>query len=453
MIKKELKNKIKKKIYEFNNILSTSNIIKVLDKYGIDTNNLKDTLDIDLDRLDEITLELLDEKLEFFIQNTKNETKINLYQLEISSSINFIESCLNQKESVSKDIIDSAYLKGIVVKKYFSIENINIDDINSKEIYFVGENGEGKTILLQAILLALKGKKYLKMEYLDEIKDNIILKAKIDIEYQKNIEIKNIYAYGINRNKIHYQNFDKDGYEGLFDTSDFRKTTLLKDPIKVLESDNDLIYKFIDKLNDTIFENRVTIKKSKIIEFFENGYKIEFDKLSEGYKSSIIWLCDLVSRLIENNQDINSIEEFQAIVLIDEIDLYLHPKLKYDFIYRLRGVFKNIQFIITTHSLVSILGASKDAIFYKIYKEDNQTKISDKIDDISYYTSNILMSSPLFKLDSVTSRDYKDNISSDDYIYDKIHKKVKEKLQSLDYIEDDKVNSWLDEEFLKEFGK
>ena len=93
--------------------------------------------------------------------------------------------------------------------------------------------------------------------------------------------------------------------------------------------------------------------------------------LSEGYKTTIIWLCDLLSRLIENQPNIKKLEEFKAVVLVDEIDLYLHPQLKYEFVYKLRQIFKNIQFIMTTHSLNTILGASKDAIFFNVYKDDD----------------------------------------------------------------------------------
>jgi hypothetical protein len=92
-------------------------------------------------------------------------------------------------------------------------------------------------------------------------------------------------------------------------------------------------------------------------------------------------------------------------------------------------------------------------VFYKVYKEEGDTKVSEKIDDISYYTSDILMSSPLFNLQSITSRSYKDKLSNDDYVYNRIHKKVKERLENRSIVQDDEVDKWLDEEFELEFGK
>ncbi|MEA3387426.1 MAG: AAA family ATPase, partial [Patescibacteria group bacterium] len=277
---KEIIESIQKNLYKLSNILSTPNVIKVLENNSIDISNLKTNFDIDkidnIKYLDNLVLDILNEKLEFFIKYSKNEFDIKHNKLELSVCLNFIENQLINnldKNQDSKNIIDTAYLKSIKIKNYFSIKDIDIKDLNSKEIYFIGENGEGKTILLQAILLALKGKKYLKMEYIeDSLKDKIEFYSTIDKEYIKYLDVKNIFAYGINRNKIDYKNFDKNGYDGLFDTSDIRKTTLLKDPIKVLEYNHILIYDFIEKLNIIIFEEKVkVIKKKKDIIFNENG--------------------------------------------------------------------------------------------------------------------------------------------------------------------------------------
>jgi len=372
-----------------------------------------------------------------------------------------IPKIILKKEEELRPKPKTTYLEAIKIDNYFSIQDMEIDDLkDKKEIYFVGENGDGKTVLLQAILLALKGDNYSPFaeEYIKEIKKDkmfIFTKdTKIPDKYKDYRNVENIFAYGINRNKVHYTEFDEYGYGGLFDTSNSQKTTWLQEPATVLNENHKIINKFIEKLNDTIFINDLQIKKNdKGLVFLENNKPIDFDKLSEGYKSTIIWLCDLLSRLKTNQPEIEHIKEYQAIVLVDEVDLYLHPKWKYDFMHNLRSVFEGIQFIMTTHSIVTVLGASDDAVFYKVYKEDGVTKVSEQINDISYYTSDILMSSPLFNLDKITTRNYKDKLSSDDYVYHRIHKKVKEKISNSNIVHDDKIDSWLDEEFEKEFGK
>jgi len=339
---------------------------------------------------------------------------------------------------------NNTYLDAIEIKDYFSIKNMEITDLkDKKEIYFVGENGDGKTILLQAILLALK-KDYSGMviEHIRTMPNKMDLAVKDEYlsDYNSNVNIKNVFAYGINRNKIDSKLFDTYGYSGLFDTSDPRKTTYLKDPFVELgreyQGDNNLIKEFIEKLNSVILRENYQLF---------NGGEINFNELSEGYKNTVIWLYDLLSRLIENQKElekkVEKLEDFKAIVLIDEVDLYLHPKWKYDFVYNLRQVFKNIQFIMITHSLVTILGASKDAVFYKIYKEGGETKITGQIDDISYYTSNILLTSPIFNLDSMKARGFKrdERLSSDDYIYREIHTAIREHMKNNPSALDDKL--------------
>jgi len=333
------------------------------------------------------------------------------------------------KNNSSIDIlnIQNISLNSIKIKNYFSIKNIEITNLqDKKEIYFVGENGDGKTILLQAILLSLK-KEYsgVVLEHFKEVKD-----VELSVQYEKFTEndkvlnIQNVFAYGINRNKVHYSDFDKYGYGGLFDTSDSRRTTYLKDPFyelgKKYQGKNPVIKEFIKVLNSQILQENHKI--------FDGG-DVNFTELSEGYKSTIIWLYDLVSRLTENQKEIKKLKDFKAIVLIDEVDLYLHPKWKYDFVHTLRKIFPNIQFIMITHSIVTLLGASREAVFYKVYKENGETKISNQIANEGY-THNSLASSPLFDLDTITSREYENRrVSSDDYVYDKIHQAVSARIK------------------------
>jgi len=287
------------------------------------------------------------------------------------------------KRNINSQKLEYTYLNQIEIKNYFSIKNIELLNLkDKKEIYFVGKNGDGKTVLLQAILLALK-KEYAGrvIEYIRDIQNEMSLWVEVSDypnKYHSNLDIKNVFAYGINRNKID-KNFDKYGYMGLFDSSDFRDTTYLKDPIDILNKKEKLVEAFIKEMNKYILLDNLEIKRDKKrIYFIENDIEIEFDKLSEGYKSSIIWVTDLFSRLLENQKDIKKIQEFRAIVLIDEIDLYLHPKWQYAFVNGLREMFPLIQFFIITHSPTIILGASMDAVYYHIYKENGETKVSEQ---------------------------------------------------------------------------
>ena len=372
--------------------------------------------------------------------------KLKKQSLEKHERLKRLNSYIEKKElAINKE---SIFLKSIKIKNYFSIKSIEITNLkDKKEIYFVGENGDGKTILLQAILLALK-KEYsgFVLEHIRDVEKNMRLEIKDEnsTEYLSNLNVQNIFAYGINRNKVEYDDFDKYGYGGLFDTSNFSRTTRLKDPFyelgKKYRGRNPVIKEFIKVLNHKILQENYNI--------FDGG-EVNFNELSEGYKSTIIWLYDLVSRLTENQKEVKKLQDFKAIVLIDEIDLYLHPKWKYNFVYTLREVFPNIQFIMITHSVVTLLGASKEAVFYKIYKEDGETKISNQIPNRGY-TNNTLISSPLFNLDTMTSRHYdKRKLSEDDFVYEKIHEVVSKKIKENVNLDEEAILKLIEEEFAK----
>jgi hypothetical protein len=74
--------------------------------------------------------------------------------------------------------------------------------------------------------------------------------------------------------------------------------------------------------------------------------------LSHGYQSTFAWIADLIGHvLLEASADIST-TEMEGLVLIDEIDLYLHPAWQATFVTALRRVFPRMQFVATTHSPV-----------------------------------------------------------------------------------------------------
>ena len=357
--------------------------------------------------------------------------------------------------------LNTIYLEAIKIKDYFSIKDMEIKDLkDKKEIYFVGENGEGKTILLQAIALALKGDKYeiLAEDYIKNIKNDMNLSTKdsrYDNDYNSYKNVMNLFAYGINRNKISNNEEDTKitSYSGLFDTPSIYKTTLLRDAESFLKQDIKLVNEFRDSIS-FLMDKKFRITRTK------NGLKYgeieQFSMLSEGYKTTLIWLSDLLSRMIENQPKIKKLSDFQAIVLIDEVDLYLHPKWKYDFVHKLRKIFPKIQFIMTTHSLITVLGASEDAVFYKVYKEDGESKISKPMDNIKNLMSNNLSTSPLFDMNTARARNNDNKPATDeDYIYTKIHQVVSKQMKNKKAIIEDEIVDLIDkelEDYLKEQG-
>ena len=72
--------------------------------------------------------------------------------------------------------------------------------------------------------------------------------------------------------------------------------------------------------------------------------------MSDGEKIYLALIGDLCRRLALANPSLSDPLKGQGIVMIDEIDLHLHPKWQGEIAQRLMDVFPNIQFITTTHS-------------------------------------------------------------------------------------------------------
>ena len=113
--------------------------------------------------------------------------------------------------------------------------------------------------------------------------------------------------------------------------------------------------------------------------------------------------------------------------------MLLHPKWEYTIVRKLREKFPQIQWFLSTHSPILILGASKDAIFYKLYKEDSKTKLSKPFSSKTF--SNKLLSgivtSPLFNLPTAKPAAYKTSkydFETGNHIYSIVHKEVKKRL-------------------------
>lgn len=87
---------------------------------------------------------------------------------------------------------------------------------------------------------------------------------------------------------------------------------------------------------------RMTVRK--------DGEELNIAQLSDGEKIYIALIGDLCRRLVLANPTLEDPLGGKGIVMIDEVDLHLHPKWQAEVAERLTRVFPNLQFIITTHS-------------------------------------------------------------------------------------------------------
>jgi uncharacterized protein (TIGR02646 family) len=83
------------------------------------------------------------------------------------------------------------------------------------------------------------------------------------------------------------------------------------------------------------------------------GSRVSLDRLSDGYQSVVALATDVMSVMKLRWPEM---ELAEGIVLIDEIDAHLHPRWKMQVVDRLRKVFPRLQFLMTSHDPLCLRG-------------------------------------------------------------------------------------------------
>ncbi|HAI69061.1 MAG TPA: hypothetical protein DCM38_06440 [Gammaproteobacteria bacterium] len=132
-----------------------------------------------------------------------------------------------------------------------------------------------------------------------------------------------------------------------------------------------------------------------------NGRILEFDVLPDGLKSIISLLADLIRRLdkIEWIDDHNvNVLERHFILLLDEIDIHLHPAWQRKILPVLQKIFPNAQIFVSTHSPF-VVGSVNDAYVYAFKLTENDISILDKVAPSQVGNSYSLILEDIFGVD------------------------------------------------------
>jgi len=118
--------------------------------------------------------------------------------------------------------------------------------------------------------------------------------------------------------------------------------------------------------------------------------------LSSGYRSVVAWMVDLASRLFDRYPNSPDPLAEPAVVLVDQIDLLLHPKWQRDLVQNLTDIFRNTQFIVTAHSPL-IVQAATDARIVLLRREGDHVVIDNRADSVRGWRIDQIISSDLFE--------------------------------------------------------
>lgn len=110
--------------------------------------------------------------------------------------------------------------------------------------------------------------------------------------------------------------------------------------------------------------SNLTVRRSPLrMEVEKNGKRLTVNQLSGGELILIAMIGDLARRMAIANPDSTKPLLGSGIVLIDEIDLHLHPRWQRIIVHKLLEVFPNCQFIISTHSPHVITHVHPESLF------------------------------------------------------------------------------------------
>ena len=112
---------------------------------------------------------------------------------------------------------------------------------------------------------------------------------------------------------------------------------------------------------------------------------MRFDELGFGYQTTLTWLADFCKRMFKLYPDAENPLHEEAVVLVDEIDLHLHPKWQRDLVPTLSKIFPNVQFIVTTHS-PHVLQSMADVNLYVLRRDETSGEITVERSDVTDFT-------------------------------------------------------------------
>ncbi|MDY0988199.1 AAA family ATPase [Flavobacterium sp. CFBP9031] len=394
--------------------------------------------------IDKIILEI---GKDFFLKNENSIDYINKKDFQESlRRIRLYREKLNFSDDNDDEFAQNNFkpnkIKSFSVWDYGVFNHIEIKDVpeDNQWIFITGENGSGKTNLLRAIASAFAYRKVsdrnnkfrIESELYNDFQDhteNFTRNFNEGITGRKP-KLAGLCMYGpyrlMNSNKLNISQFKKlYGKEGSF-------ISLFSDASPLLDLEKQFEIWLKDKKSQIYFEKRKYYIQSILTDIVPGLYDIRFqtynkdgtkgtryvtrnnnddiefsvewEDLPSGTKSVFSLIVDIMLRLYNQQSKITDPSELKGVVLIDEIDLHLHPKAQRDLIINLSKVFKQVQFIVTTHSPIPLLGAPRNSQIYVMQNINNESQI-ERMDDkvmFSKILPNGLFSSPIFGLEELT---------------------------------------------------
>jgi len=180
------------------------------------------------------------------------------------------------------------------------------------------------------------------------------------------------------------ENRIRDRVEGLFDRrhkmlgTDFYEalrarglarafSRTLRDVLVAGDSENGQLFPWLENVElrgPRGIDNLDTLLRSRrfLLDLGGRELRLPVVQLSDGYQSLAAWITDLLGHAFLDADGPVAPADLAGIVLVDEIDLHLHPTWQRRLVPLLRQVFPNVQFVFTTHSPLILGGFEQNEV-------------------------------------------------------------------------------------------
>jgi len=145
------------------------------------------------------------------------------------------------------------------------------------------------------------------------------------------------------------------------------------------------------------------------------GADLPFPALSDGYRAYIGWVADLLYHVCMGTPSGRKLIENRGIVLVDEVDLHLHPEWQQSVIPTLARALPNLQFILTSHSPL-LVGTIHGANVFVLESEDTgevrRNRIRPSDEEVYGLSADQILTSGHFGLASARDPSFTESLAT-----------------------------------------
>lgn len=160
----------------------------------------------------------------------------------------------------------------------------------------------------------------------------------------------------------------------------------------------ELLKRILPDVTDIRVTTPASVRPAPRVEFKTLDGWMPLAQLGHAYRGLIAWMVDFTAGMVERYPDSPNPLAEPAVLLVDEIDLHLHPTWQRDLVSHLTKLFPATQFIVTAHSPLVVQGAGASANIAVLRREPDGVVIDNDVDAVRGWRVDQILTSDLFGL-------------------------------------------------------